>query len=128
MYSVERFFDAPVLPGVDAVSALHEAHSGRIMPPSCANGWLKFTVFNSYKESTAKPGAFELRVRDADATPLSTVASGTFLFKPHWRPTVVSAPVHFQGHNAPGRSVELIVRNTRMVEARFNLTCTGDSA
>ena len=132
MYSVERFFDTPVLPGVDAVSALHEAHSGRIMPPSCANGWLKFTVFNSYKESTAKPGAFELRVRDADATPVSTVASGTFLFKPHWRPTVVSAPVHFQGNNfsqgASGHSVELIVRNVRMVEARFNLTCTGNSA
>ena len=128
MYSVERFFDAPVLPGEDAVSGVRAAHSGTISPPTCADGALEFTVFNSFKESTEKPGAFDLLLHNmGNTTRKPSVASGTFLFSPHWRPTVVKAPVHLQGgpDDRVVHDVELVVRNHRGVTTSYNLTCTS---
>jgi len=128
MSSVERFFDAPVLPGEDAVSGVRAAHSGTISPPTCADGALEFTVFNSFKESTEKPGAFDLLLHNmGNTTRKPSVASGTFLFSPHWRPTVVKAPVHLQGgpDDRVVHDVELVVRNHRGVTTSYNLTCTS---
>ena len=71
-----------------------------------------------------RPGAFELVLRNSVSRP--TVASGTFLFNAHWRPTVVRAPVHLQDANRTVvHDVELIVRNHRMVAAHYNFTCTA---
>ena len=128
MYSVERFYDAPVIPGQDAASGLRAAHSGTIMPPTCEDGELKFSVFNSFKEATEKPGAFDVLLHNmGNTTRKPTVASGTFLFAAHWRPTLVTTPVHLQGgpDEVVVHDVELVVRNHRGVTTSYNLTCTS---
>ena len=128
MYSVERFYDAPVIPGQDAASGLRAAHSGTIMPPTCEDGELKFSVFNSFKEATEKPGAFDVLLHNmGNTTRKPTVASGTFLFAAHWRPTLVTTPVHLQGgpDEVVVHDVELVVRNHRGVKTSYNLTCTS---
>ena len=58
--SVERFFETPLLPSADA------GRTGPSAPPTCKNGALEFTVFNSYKESSEKRGAFTLTWTDGE--------------------------------------------------------------
>ena len=62
MYSVERFYETPLLPSADA------GRTGPSAPPTCKNGALEFTVFNSYKESSEKRGAFTLTWTDGRPT------------------------------------------------------------
>ena len=77
------------------------------------------TVFDSFKSSSRKGGTFTVgEVRTGRA-----VASGTFTFNPHWRPTVVSAPVDVRRRAEP-LELELVVNNSRgrSVSRAFNCT------
>ena len=51
LYSAERFYDAPVLPS-----------PGSANEPTCHGGVLRFTVFNSFKQSTRFSGEFNVEV------------------------------------------------------------------
>ena len=118
MYSVERFFETPLLPSADA------GRTGPSAPPTCKNGALEFTVFNSYKESSEKRGAFTLTWTDGE-TDETLAASGSFKFSPHWRPTSVEAQVTSEVRLTT-RSAELVIENVRGVTIRYDVECTYD--
>ena len=123
MYSVERFYDAPLLPspsldGTNGTNAAPECVLARDGGGAAA-AEVRFTVFDSFKSSSRKGGTFTVgEVRTGRA-----VASGTFTFNPHWRPTVVSAPVDVRRRAVP-LELELVVNNSRgrSVSRAFNCT------
>ena len=122
MYSVERFYDAPLLPspsldGTNGTNAAPECVLARDGGGDAAE--VRFTVFDSYKSSSRKGGTFTL----GEVSTGRSVASGTFTFNPHWRPTVVSAPVDVRRRSEP-LELELVVNNSRGrgVSRAFNCT------
>ena len=116
MYSVERFYEAPVLPSV-----VRPRVGATIRPPSCDGGVLTFTAWNTFKVSSRRRGTFELLAR-ATRRPL---AAGDFSFEAHWRPTNVSVAWNTTiDAGASSVDAELVVRNARGAAARYNLTCT----
>ena len=97
-YSVERFYDAPLVTNITCGSGL-------------AGTWLTFTAHNCFKQNELKPGTYEIAlaptdtddteadVADGDAARRRSLASGGgtspglsggFKFVPHWRSTHVS--------------------------------------
>ena len=113
-YSVERFYDNPLLPSPG--SAMGE--------PRCA--WdggqlvLHFTAYNSFKQSSKAAGAFTLTETAGGAV----AAQGTFAFEPFWRPTrVMGVPVTLTQPNV-SREVELEVRNVRNRTTAYRFDCT----
>ena len=116
MFSVERFYEAPVLPSV-----VRPRVGATIRPPSCDGGVLTFTAWNTFKVSSRRRGTFELVAR-ATRRPL---AAGDFAFEAHWRPTNVSVAWNTTiDAGASSVDAELVVRNARGAAARYNLTCT----
>ena len=112
MFSVERFYAAPVLANPGNSSGA----------PLCAGGELSFTVFDSFKASSIYPGHFKL----VEVHTGHVAASGTFHFAAHWRRTVVTADVDLMSRHADSATdVELIVWNTRNKTTSQNMTCTA---
>ena len=106
MYSVERFYDAPVLP----------SPGSDFGAPACAGGSLVFVVFDSFKASSMRPGTFALTEHRTGLVAMT----GTFEFEPHWRPTSISRHIDA---NVDGLLVQLEVKNSRGRAARFAFTC-----
>jgi hypothetical protein len=71
MYSVERFYTAPLVHNV-----------------ACEKGVLSFDTQNNFKQNNADPGTYEI-VGDV----AGLVASGSFAFEPHWIPASVSVDI-----------------------------------
>ena len=106
MYSVERFYDGPLLP----------SPGSDFGAPRCAGGALVFTVFDSFKASSMQPGTFVLSEHRTGWVAMT----GTFEFEPHWRPTSISRHIDA---NVDGLLVQLEVKNSRGRAARFAFTC-----
>ena len=104
IYSAERFHHGPVLPSPGSRDAAH-----------CHDGALRFTVFNSFKQSTRFSGAYQL-TRAGDGL---TLAEGKFEFRAHWRPTKVEAAVSV----ANATDAKLTVTNSRGKAATVDLVC-----
>ena len=113
MFSVERFYDAPLLFSPAAGGGASGGASGGD-GPVCLDGELAFSTWNSFKQSSVAPGTFELR----EGAQLA--ASGAFRFEAHWRPTIVRSAVNLTNATA---EVELVVRNNRGRAVRHTMRC-----
>lgn len=115
MYSVERFYDAPLLPSPG--SAMGE--------PACAyeDGQLvlHFTAYNSFKQNSKAPGTYSLTQTAPGLD--QVVAEGAFAFEPFWRPTkVMGVPVKLADPSS--REVRLEVMNERGRSTAYVFNCT----
>ena len=114
-YSAERFYDGPLLPTAPA-------HGHNASLPSCDDGELSFTVFNSFKQSSPATGTFTLTEPESG----HVAAHGEFDFAEYWKPTVVSGvSVTFGDSNAASKQALLNVSNSRGRHASYTLQCTG---
>ena len=112
MYSVERFYEKPVLPSIQTPRV-----GATISPPSCAGGVLSFTAWNTFKVSSRREGHYSLLGRETG----ETLATGTFLFEAHWRPTNVTVAVDLISDTV---ETELVLQNNHGATTHFNMTCT----
>ena len=109
-YSVERFYDAPLLPDGNSTMGA----------PVCHGGKLAFNVFNSFKESNTAPGTWTLTEQSSD----KQIASGAFEFTPHWRPTEVrNVSITFTQTRFPVL-VDLMITNERGRSTKTTVSCT----
>ena len=76
-YSIERFYDAPIISNVTC---------------SKASGEVTFDVVNNFKQNNVAPASYDIVAADADDD-VKPYASGDFDFKVHWRQTPVAAKV-----------------------------------
>ena len=82
MYSIERFYSAPLV--YDVACGL-DADTGRVA--------LSFTSHNNFKMNGAHPGTAKLFGPGASAATAPALATVNFTFVAHWRPTAVSIDV-----------------------------------
>ena len=68
MYSVERFYTAPVVSQVNCYTSDDDEEL-----------YLMFHTWNNFKQNIADPGYYELEAKDGDS-----VTTGNFSFAPHW--------------------------------------------
>ena len=114
MYSVERFYDAPLFPSPGSPMG----------GPHCA--WhddelvLSFTTFNSFKQNSKYPGQFKL----TETSSGRVAAKGAFTFEPFWRPTKVMGVPVLLSHPQESRQVTLEVTNERGRGALATFNCT----
>ena len=119
MYSVERFFEAPVIGDV-----------GSVFAPRCDGRVLRFTAWNTFKQSHVSRGKFELR----ETATAAVLVVGEFDFVPYWRPTNVTAALSARlsaTHASTGRGsigVELNVTNTRGRSSVLEFGCASEEA
>ena len=73
--SVERFYEQPLIWDV-----------------SCDSDKLEFKTVNNFRQNNADKASYW--VENLDAT--STLASGSFGFRPHWLPTTVSVDLDYE--------------------------------
>ena len=85
--------------------------------PSCAGGVLSFTAWNTFKVSSRREGHYSLLGRETG----ETLATGTFLFEAHWRPTNVTVAVDLTSDTV---ETELVLQNNHGATTHFNMTCT----
>ena len=119
MYSVERFYDAPVLPSPGSALGAPTCKREAARDGNATVVLLQFTVFDSFKHNSPKPGAFNL-TEDGGAR---VAAAGTFEFEPHWRPTLVTAVAELRAHSGSTTEVELVVSNARGRATRYEFAC-----
>ena len=110
VYSAERFYDGPVLPSINSRDRAE-----------CHGGQLRFTVFNSFKQSTRFSGTYALTDMASGKKDGDTIVEGGFEFKTHWRPTKVEAAVADRYSN--NTDVRLTVTNSRGKSASVDLVC-----
>ena len=101
-YSIERFYEAPLLYNL-----------------SCANGKLKFSAHNNFKQNNPSEARYTVTL----ASDASEVASGTFDFTPHWRDTDVT--VHIAG---PIGVVNVTITNTWGDETSATTICSSSAS
>ena len=123
MFSVERFYEAPVLPSPGSALGAPACKRGGLGGSAAGALLLQFTVFDSFKRNGPTPGRFELAERGGGANAAGrVVVNGTFEFKPHWRPTLVSAAVELQSSDR-AVPVRLTVSNARGRAVRYDFEC-----
>ena len=120
MYSVERFYDAPVLPSPGSALGAPTCKREAARDGNATVVLLQFTVFDSFKHNSPKPGAFNLTERSSGA---HVAAAGTFEFEPHWRPTLVTAVAELRSQSGTTVDVELAVSNARGRATRYEFEC-----
>jgi hypothetical protein len=102
MYSVERFFVAPLIHTV-----------------SCASGALSFQAHNNFKQNNPDPASYEILDGDGEM-----VRFGTFAFRPHWAPSYIALDLGAGSALASGASVGTIrVRNKWGDKTDETFTC-----
>ncbi|KAK7254566.1 voltage-gated potassium channel [Aureococcus anophagefferens] len=105
MYSVERFYDAPL-----------------IYNASCVGGDLSFVTHNSFKQNDEYSGTYVLRTTQG-VTPADDggvdVTSGVVTWLPHWLATTVTGTYDAAGYD----ELELTVTNQYGDSATKTLTC-----
>ena len=108
MYSVERFYTAPVVSQVNCYTSDDDEEL-----------YLMFHTWNNFKQNNADPGYYELEAKDGDS-----VTTGNFSFAPHWAPTKMNiniADTSFDtGYNSFGY---LLVTNKWGDETKIVFSC-----
>lgn len=116
MYSIERFYESPLIAAAKAGAAGDDG-------PRCSDDGktLSFTAWNTFKQSNHYPGSYVL----TEVASGRVVASESFKFLPHWRPTSVQQ--REMDVNA-GTEVDLVVTNERSRRVSYRFTCGKSSA
>ena len=105
MYSVERFFDAPLVFNV-----------------TCTATTIAFETVDAIKRSERRPGAWSLHERTAEIGTHEVVGRGAFEFKPHWRAARVVA-ARPRTRATRDLAYHLVVSNDWGAEATHEVAC-----